>query len=250
MAKRLRIFAGPNGSGKTTFIKGFHFPSDPKIKLGVYVNADDIEQILKENKCLSLADFSISFNTAQIQHHFQLSTFSPVKLNMKNLWENFTVEEGKLIISEKLHMNSYIAADIAEFIRQNLVITSISFSFETVMSDPRKIDFLKSAKESGYRIYFYYFSTKDPLININRVKLRMAQDGHPVDSQIIENRYYRSLRNLKEAVMISDRAYIFDNSSSASILIAEIDEGERVHVIDPENVPDWFVKYLVEGSNN
>jgi predicted ABC-type ATPase len=135
---------------------------------------------------------------------------------------------------------------LAEFIRQNLVAASLSFSFETVMSDPRKVDFLDFAKKLGYRVYLYYFSTKDPMININRVNLRMAQHGHPVDPQIIESRYYRSLENLKEAVLISDRAYIFDNSGSASILIAEIEEGKHVHVIDPENVPEWFIKYLVE----
>lgn len=116
------------------------------------------------------------------------------------------------------------------------------------MSDPKKIEFLKSAKKSGYRIYLYYFSTKYPMINVNRVSLRMAQHGHAVDPQIIENRYYRSLENLKEAVMTSGRAYIFDNSGKASILIAEIDEGKHVHVIDPENVPEWFIKYLVEKN--
>lgn len=246
MPKRLRVFAGPNGSGKTTFVKDFNFPSDPNIKLGVYVNADDIEQTLNQNHSLPLIDLGFYFDTEHIQRHFQESTFSPVKLANKNLWENFTVESNFLIVSKKLSINSYIAADVAEFIRLNLINTSLSFSFETVMSDSKKIDFLKSAKKSGYRIYLYYFSTKDPMINVNRVSLRMAQHGHSVDPQIIESRYYRSLENLKEAVLVSDRAYIFDNSGKASILIAEINEGKNVRVFDPENPPEWFVKYLVE----
>jgi predicted ABC-type ATPase len=36
--KRMRVFAGPNGSGKTTIFKGIL--SKEKIQLGVYVNAD------------------------------------------------------------------------------------------------------------------------------------------------------------------------------------------------------------------
>jgi predicted ABC-type ATPase len=38
--KRMRVFAGPNGSGKTTIINSLHF--EKKILFGVYVNADDI----------------------------------------------------------------------------------------------------------------------------------------------------------------------------------------------------------------
>ena len=40
----MRVFAGPNGSGKTTIIKSLQ----QKITFGVYVNADDIESLLKE----------------------------------------------------------------------------------------------------------------------------------------------------------------------------------------------------------
>jgi predicted ABC-type ATPase len=46
--KRMRVFAGPNGSGKTTIFKGALL--DNKVNLGVYVNADEIEEQLKTNK--------------------------------------------------------------------------------------------------------------------------------------------------------------------------------------------------------
>ncbi len=57
--KRLRIFAGPNGSGKSTFIR--NFPVSPQLRLGVYVNADDIEKELVETRQLNLATFNLSF---------------------------------------------------------------------------------------------------------------------------------------------------------------------------------------------
>ena len=40
--KRMRIFAGPNGSGKTNIIKSLQ----SEICLKGYVNADDIESLL------------------------------------------------------------------------------------------------------------------------------------------------------------------------------------------------------------
>lgn len=52
--KRMRVFAGPNGSGKTTIFKGIL--SEKKVQLGVYVNADDIESELNKTNEL---DFSI-----------------------------------------------------------------------------------------------------------------------------------------------------------------------------------------------
>ena len=43
--KRLRIFAGPNGSGKSTIHKQLITKGD--INFGIFVNADEIENLLK-----------------------------------------------------------------------------------------------------------------------------------------------------------------------------------------------------------
>jgi predicted ABC-type ATPase len=154
------------------------------------------------------------------------------------------VEHNSLHIQKEQKINSYIAADLAEFIRQKLVKSERSFSYETVMSDRKKIGFLKKAKKAGYRIYLYYFATETPSININRVRIRVAQKGHNVKADVIEKRYYKSLENLKSAVQISDRAYIFDNSLT-TVLIAQITGGENVTIEDKTNVPLWFERYLV-----
>lgn len=241
--KRLRIFAGPNGSGKSTFIQ--KFPSiDPKIRLGAYVNADEIEKSLEKTKELSLTPFSISFTTKEIQDYFRNSEFSPIKTKSPDLWKSFQVENHNLIIDPNLPMNSYIAADLAECIRQTLLKENISFAFETVMSDRRKLDLLRLAKNSGYKIYLYFFCTADPEINKNRVAIRVEEKGHNVAPEKIEERYYRSLENLKEAVKLSDRAYLFDSTKLDSIMVAQIMNGIEVEVFVPDDVPDWFLKYL------
>jgi predicted ABC-type ATPase len=112
------------------------------------------------------------------------------------------------------------------------------------MSHPSKLDFIKIAKEQGYKIYLYFIATEDPEININRVSIRVAQDGHNVNKETIRKRYFKSLENLKPAIKNTNRAYIFDNSGTISKLVAEITDGIDVNVFDPELTPNWFGKYL------
>ena len=58
MAKRLRILAGPNGSGKSSVYrslgqnKNFHW--------GIFVNADEMEERLRANQFVDLAQYGLS----------------------------------------------------------------------------------------------------------------------------------------------------------------------------------------------
>jgi predicted ABC-type ATPase len=49
--------------------------------------------------------------------------------------------------------NAYFASVAADFIRQKLIETSKSFTFETVISFPDKIELLRKAQSRGYRAY-------------------------------------------------------------------------------------------------
>lgn len=237
----MRVFAGPNGSGKTTIIRSLQ----AEIPFGVYVNADDIESLLKESKVLLFTAYQLLINQSQLQTFFMQSKFAPVKRNEPDLWCKLSVSENILRIYT--HIDSYLAADIAEFIRQQLLSNDISFTYETVMSHESKIAFLQQARDNGYRVYLYFIATEDPEINISRVNIRVAQNGHNVSTEVIRSRYYKSLQHLKEAVKKTNRAYIWDNSSKASLLIAEITNGENVKVVDTNIVPNWFVNYLVKN---
>lgn len=236
--RRMRVFAGPNGSGKTTMVKSLQ----AEIPFGVYVNADDIESLLKESKVLLFNAYQLVVTQSQLQLFFKESMFAPIKRNEPYLWTKLSVAENVLHINTKV--DSYLAADLAEFIRQQLLANDISFTYETVMSHESKIDFLQQATEKGYRVYLYFIATEDPEINISRVNVRVAQQGHNVAPEVIKNRYYKSLQHLKAAVKRSSRAYIWDNSGTASLLIAEVNHGSDVKIIDTDNVPNWFVKYL------
>lgn len=239
--KRMRVFAGPNGSGKTTIIKSLR----DVIPFGVYINADDIELQLEASKILLFSSFQLTISQNQIQHFFQESTFSPIKRNEVDLWKKITVEKN--ILKTHTPVDSYLAADIAEFIRQQLLASEISFSYETVMSHRSKIDFLKQARSQGFKVYLYYIATEDPEINISRVNVRVAQNGHDVPPKTVTDRYYKSLKQVRDAIRNSDNAYFWDNSGSASLLIADIKEGSQVTIVDVEKVPIWFIKYVANS---
>ncbi|HEY5368529.1 MAG TPA: zeta toxin family protein [Hanamia sp.] len=238
----MRIFAGPNGSGKTTLINELR----TVVPFGIYLNADDIEKSINELGYFNLSEYKIYLQTSDIQLFFKYSDFSPKKLNNENLWKHLIISDSKIMLTDGLKINSYLAADIANFLRESLLEKDISFSYETVMSHTSKLDFIKKASTKGFRIYLYFIATEDPEININRVKIRVAQKGHPVNSEVIRSRYYRSLENLKAAISLSNRAYIFDNSGKIIKLISEVSEDKQINRIDKESLPDWFMQYLNE----
>jgi hypothetical protein len=43
-----------------------------------------------------------------------------------------------------------------------------------------------------------------------------------------------------------DKCYLFDNSNDGFKLIAKITQGKLVLETDPENLPNWFVEYVLK----
>jgi predicted ABC-type ATPase len=237
----MRVFAGPNGSGKTTIFKGIL--SENKVQLGVYVNADEIEERLIHSPILDITNFQIPISDQLVKDFFRHSTFSPIKRNEPDLWKYLHVRDNQLVVDASI--DSYLAADIAELIRQQLLANGISFTYETVMSHPGKIYFFEQAIQTGFKVYLYFIATEDPEINVSRVNVRVAQAGHAVSPEVVRNRYYKSLSNLKDAVIQTSRAYIFDNSQKQARLIAEITNGTDVLRNDATDVPRWVDDYLL-----
>lgn len=231
--KRLRIFAGPNGSGKTTILKMIEDSFD----LGVYINADEIEQQLRDKGFVDLLEYKIDeFDKLKFQSQLQKHTL--LKKAKKDGYNIDITLEGNKIVNPDKRTHSYEAALIADIIRTELLTQGTKMSFETVMSHKSKIEFFKKAKEQGYKVYLYFICTESSDINVKRVELRVKKGGHPVDPKKIVSRYKNSLKLLKDAIPFCYRAFIFDNSEDLAELILEVTNGESIEILQ-EEIPHW-----------
>ena len=243
--KRIRIFAGPNGSGKTSL--AHELVGEGKFSPSVFVNADEIEKEIKETSCLDFDRYNIQLDLQGLCDFFYQKGMSISKLNDRNIPLNFYATSNRLYY--KSDINSYITSDLAAYIRKELLFSQKGFWFETVFSHSSKLDLMVTAKKLGYKVYFYFIATDSPEINVDRVKVRVKKAGHDVPHDKIISRYYRSLELLIDAIKVSDRAFLFDNSNQISRLICEVTDGNRVemHNID-KGVPNWFVEYVYNKS--
>ncbi|MCA3149102.1 MAG: zeta toxin family protein [Burkholderiales bacterium] len=232
LVPRLRMFAGPNGSGKST-IKDILPPE----WLGVYVNADEIERVIRTGGHLNLANFEVMADSAELQTFLQASTLLD-KEGLLPQAQQLTLVDGNVGFGTVV-INSYWASVLADFIRSKLLAAQVSFTLETVMSSPDKVELLHKAQQAGYRTYLYFVATEDPEINVARVQYRVETGGHPVAEDKIRSRYVRSLQLLSQAVSYADRAYIFDNSGSERVWIAEVTDGVGIEMKTDE-MPAWF----------
>jgi len=87
-------------------------------------------------------------------------------------------------------------------------------AFETVMSHPSHIDYMKEAASAGFEVRLYFVATEDPVINLDRVGNRVVRGGHDVPADRIVGRYHRCSANLPDAIAAATHCEIFDNSSS------------------------------------
>jgi len=233
---RLRMFAGPNGSGKSTIKAVVEEAIGPDL-FGVYLNADDVEFSIRQSRFLDISACGVKTSAEEILEFFRTSPF----LAEKGLAEDaarLVFANGKLSF-QSIEVNSYFASVAVDFLRQKLLDSGITFTFETVMSHRSKVEFLKLAQDKGFRTYLYYVATEDPDINVSRVESRVAQGGHNVNRDKIVERYSRSLELLSEAVGYANRAYIFDNSSAEKVWIAEVTDGEVLE-LKTDIIPHWF----------
>ncbi len=243
--KRIRIFAGPNGSGKSTIYQNLAEKGD--INLGIFVNADDIERLLKVGARLDFTNYGLSFDIDQFCRVYQQSSFYVLSGGDKII-ESISAIDNNLVIKNTQLINSYFAAFITDYIRVNMLDCVDVFSVETVLSHPSKIDFINLAKSKGYRVYLYFVSTRNVEINISRVHYREQTGGHSVPVDKIASRYSKSLDNLYAALMCSNRAYLFDNSSNDKpIWYAEFDE-VGLHIKESA-IPFWIKRYLIDKLN-
>jgi predicted ABC-type ATPase len=146
------------------------------------------------------------------------------------------------------------AQAIADRQREACIEAKRSFSFETVMSHPSKIDILVRAKAAGFFVQLFFVGTDDPRTNIERVALRVAQGGHDVPHERIVSRWTRTMALLHSAIKASDRSFLFDNSAAGGVdagptlvfTSALGTEGRFESTVRANPPPLWLQRYVLD----
>jgi predicted ABC-type ATPase len=152
-------------------------------------------------------------------------------------------------LDEKLKNNkeAYIKAmQLAELQRYKAIAENKSFSFESVFSTTAKLDFLKFAKIQGYKITAVYIVTKNPEINIRRIRERVKCGGHAVPKDKIVSRYYKSLNLMHDCLAVADNFFLFDNSEETPNKPQLVLEKHKSKIAINSNYKNfvWLRKYL------
>ncbi|MDB5089849.1 MAG: hypothetical protein JWR09_3843 [Mucilaginibacter sp.] len=238
------MFAGPNGSGKTSLFD--YLRNKSFIHTELYINADRYEREIKLNLRFNFNAYRVKVSQKDFIEHVRSSSLFYEKIKDKNFLEKINIKAGVLKFDLlKEEVNSYHASFIASFLVEKLLETGQSFCFETVMSHESKVNLLEVAKSKGYKTYLYFVYTDNPELNITRVGLRALMGLHDVKPDIIRSRYDRSFALLPKAIKIANEAYIVNNSESFTITV----EKRNNSILISESAPGHLRK-LIATSNS
>jgi predicted ABC-type ATPase len=131
--------------------------------------------------------------------------------------QNVAFESGRIMLSR-----------INELISDNK-----TFAFETTLSTKSYKSKIIQAQNKGYRVTLLFFWLQNIELAKERVKARVSEGGHNIDSEIIERRYYRGIKNLFDIYLpIVDGAMIFDNSEGKHELLADKQMHNSLNIVN------------------
>lgn len=120
-------------------------------------------------------------------------------------------------LAHELKVGPYDAATIAAELRKALIEKRESFIFETVLSDPvgDKVGFLRDLVSRGDDVVLIFIQITNIESSIQRVSMRVAQGGHDVPDDKLQERFHRTRDNLRRAIDWLPHVLVYDNSDLA-----------------------------------
>lgn len=127
---------------------------------------------------------------------------------------------------------------------RDLFISKESFAFETTLATRSYREKILYAKKNGYNTVLLFFWLKNSDLAKERVKTRVLEGGHNIDSAVIERRYIKGIVNLFDIYLpIVDQVLLFDNSEGIPILIAEKSISDDLNIVDFEKFNELKMYY-------
>jgi len=108
-----------------------------------------------------------------------------------------------------------------------------NFAFETTLASKIYKSKIFLAKEKGYNVTLLFFFLRNENLAIERVKTRVLEGGHHIETEVINRGYKNGIKNLFEIYLsIADEVMIFDNSEGKHELIAEKIIDSEINVLN------------------
>ncbi len=97
---------------------------------------------------------------------------------------------------------------------RQLADSRADFAFESTLSSRTFAAFLGTLRQQGYAVAIYYFSLANAQLAVRRVKLRVLLGGHDVPTDVVRQRFGRSLGNFFALyIPLAEEWALFDNST-------------------------------------
>ena len=145
-------------------------------------------------------------------------------------------------LANETGLDTYTSAEQIARIREIMCAKKQSFIVETVLSDPvgAKINFLKQAFRQGFQVRLIFIGIADAALSQKRVASRVKAGGHDVPTDKIQQRYPRTLNNLKLGIEQLPDVWIYDNSSFKNPyhLLAQYKDNKQVYR-SKHPIPEW-----------
>jgi len=107
------------------------------------------------------------------------------------------------------------------------------FAFETTLATKSYRSKIFLAREKGYNVTILFFWLRNADLAIERVRTRVIEGGHHIETEVIRRRYQNGIKNLFEIYLpLADEIMIFDNSEGKHDLIAEKTIKSEIEVLN------------------
>jgi predicted ABC-type ATPase len=123
----------------------------------------------------------------------------------------------------------------------------VNFAFETTLATRSYKFKVIEAQKNGYSVTLLFFWLQNVELAIERVRTRVQEGGHNIETDVIKRRYINGIKNLFDIYLpIVDEAMIFDNSGGMPELLAEKTLDTDIDIINAVKF-DKLKKYYNES---
>lgn len=126
--------------------------------------------------------------------------------------------------------------------RTALLSARQSFAIETTLTGRRELNLMSAAMRTGYKVNLIYICLRDVQHSMARVRERVARGGHDVPLVDLLRRFNRSVGNVPEAMALSDRIILVDNSGKHPRLVFSSESGRVKYLASTP--PIWALQAL------